>query len=271
MCSSGGKEYDSRAEHYTPGPASFDGSTHFDSFFSLVSQSPRQNPNLSFFDPSPNYFHSLSQSHPAASVPDSEPTCTHLPDLPLSSSSSSFLSAGNQSVGGCCREAVREHDNAVRNSKKRSRASRRAPTTVLTTDTSNFRSMVQEFTGIPAPPSSAASHSSRFHPFRPSPWFLHPQNPSLTLSSSSNINTTASPSKNVVDLIGPPSTTHNSSASHQLPPDLGFAFQAPLPLPLPERFSSNSQPSGSGYEPCSAESPFSEWPINATSFWPSHF
>uniref|UniRef100_A0A1D1Y0P9 VQ domain-containing protein n=1 Tax=Anthurium amnicola TaxID=1678845 RepID=A0A1D1Y0P9_9ARAE len=39
-----------------------------------------------------------------------------------------------------------------RGSKKRSRASRRAPTTVLTTDTSNFRAMVQEFTGIPSPP-----------------------------------------------------------------------------------------------------------------------
>ncbi|TKW35928.1 hypothetical protein SEVIR_2G407400v4 [Setaria viridis] len=36
--------------------------------------------------------------------------------------------------------------------RKRPRASRRPPTTVLTTDTSNFRAMVQEFTGIPAPP-----------------------------------------------------------------------------------------------------------------------
>ncbi|KAK1307940.1 hypothetical protein QJS10_CPA09g00572 [Acorus calamus] len=45
----------------------------------------------------------------------------------------------------------------TRNSKKRSRASRRAPTTVLTTDTTNFRAMVQEFTGIPAQPFSAAS------------------------------------------------------------------------------------------------------------------
>ncbi|KAF8019064.1 hypothetical protein BT93_H3822 [Corymbia citriodora subsp. variegata] len=44
----------------------------------------------------------------------------------------------------------------VRNPKKRSRASRRAPTTVLTTDTTNFRAMVQEFTGIPAPPFSAS-------------------------------------------------------------------------------------------------------------------
>ncbi|KAG2646922.1 VQ motif-containing protein 22-like [Panicum virgatum] len=36
--------------------------------------------------------------------------------------------------------------------RKRPRASRRPPTTVLTTDTSNFRAMVQEFTGIPDPP-----------------------------------------------------------------------------------------------------------------------
>lgn len=49
--------------------------------------------------------------------------------------------------------------SVVRSSKKRTRASRRAPTTVLTTDTSNFRAMVQEFTGIPAPPFSGSSLS----------------------------------------------------------------------------------------------------------------
>ncbi|MQM14298.1 hypothetical protein Taro_047229 [Colocasia esculenta] len=50
-----------------------------------------------------------------------------------------------------------------RSSKKRSRASRRASTTVLTTDTSNFRAMVQEFTGLPAPPfSSSPFPRSRF-------------------------------------------------------------------------------------------------------------
>ncbi|XP_057430774.1 uncharacterized RING finger protein P32A8.03c-like [Lotus japonicus] len=52
------------------------------------------------------------------------------------------------------------NNNQVRNPKKRSRASRRAPTTVLTTDTTNFRAMVQEFTGIPAPPFSS-SHFPR--------------------------------------------------------------------------------------------------------------
>lgn len=54
------------------------------------------------------------------------------------------------------------NNNAVaRNPKKRSRASRRAPTTVLTTDTTNFRAMVQEFTGIPAPPFTSSSPFSR--------------------------------------------------------------------------------------------------------------
>ncbi|KAK7247433.1 hypothetical protein RIF29_42316 [Crotalaria pallida] len=54
------------------------------------------------------------------------------------------------------------NNNMVRNPKKRSRASRRAPTTVLTTDTANFRAMVQEFTGIPAPPfTSSNSHFPR--------------------------------------------------------------------------------------------------------------
>lgn len=52
-----------------------------------------------------------------------------------------------------------------RNPKKRSRASRRAPTTVLTTDTNNFRQMVQEFTGIPSPPFTAFSTRGRFDLF----------------------------------------------------------------------------------------------------------
>ncbi|RLN03326.1 verprolin-like [Panicum miliaceum] len=53
----------------------------------------------------------------------------------------------------------------ARGSRKRARASRRAPTTVLTTDTSNFRAMVQEFTGIPAPPFASAARSRLDHLF----------------------------------------------------------------------------------------------------------
>ncbi|KAI9107055.1 hypothetical protein K1719_022583 [Acacia pycnantha] len=233
MCSSGGEEY-----YDTVGPASLNSTNaQVGSFFSLISQSHQQNPNL--FDPSPYYLHhALPQSQlPAASIPNSEANyCTHLPDPPIFSSS---LFSGNQSVGGCRREA--EHDHAVvrNSSKKQSRASRRAPTTVITTDPSNFRSMVREFTGIPAPPSSAASHSRRFHPFRR---HLHPPNPSSPSSSSLNIITTAP----------------NALASHQLLPDLGYDFQTPLHLPLPTTtVSSESQPSGS------------EWPLNATNSWSS--
>ncbi|KAK1435483.1 hypothetical protein QVD17_01247 [Tagetes erecta] len=51
---------------------------------------------------------------------------------------------------------------STKNPKKRTRASRRAPTTVLTTDTTNFRQMVQEFTGIPAGPFSGSSSASGF-------------------------------------------------------------------------------------------------------------
>ncbi|KAG6517164.1 hypothetical protein ZIOFF_020544 [Zingiber officinale] len=43
-----------------------------------------------------------------------------------------------------------------RGAKKRTRASRRAPTTVINTEASNFRAMVQQFTGFPTPPFAAA-------------------------------------------------------------------------------------------------------------------
>ncbi|KAK7318598.1 hypothetical protein RJT34_03301 [Clitoria ternatea] len=62
------------------------------------------------------------------------------------------------SVSGTSNDQTHSNNtNTVRNPKKRSRASRRAPTTVLTTDTTNFRAMVQEFTGIPAPPFTSSS------------------------------------------------------------------------------------------------------------------
>ncbi|XP_076916177.1 uncharacterized protein LOC143575772 [Bidens hawaiensis] len=74
----------------------------------------------------------------------------------------------------------------AKNPKKRTRASRRAPTTVLTTDTTNFRRMVQEFTGIPAAPFATSLSSSVFsrrsdfgmspvQPFRPSAQKIHLQ------------------------------------------------------------------------------------------------
>ncbi|EEF48489.1 rho GTPase-activating protein gacF [Ricinus communis] len=117
----------------------------------------------------------------------SDPDCTDLrSNLPGSSSSSATAPAaapsGQSSVlgaqgsgqgaplpsmqlrsvqdnGGRCSSPSDQTHVVTRNPKKRTRASRRAPTTVLTTDTSNFRAMVQEFTGIPAPPFSGSPYS----------------------------------------------------------------------------------------------------------------
>ncbi|KAF3643843.1 putative protein DDB [Capsicum chacoense] len=55
--------------------------------------------------------------------------------------------------------------NVAKNPKKRTRASRRAPTTVLTTDTTNFRQMVQEFTGIPTAPFTGSPYTRRLDLF----------------------------------------------------------------------------------------------------------
>ncbi|KAL3514114.1 hypothetical protein ACH5RR_026831 [Cinchona calisaya] len=104
--------------------------------------------------------------------------------------------------------------NVVKNPKKRTRASRRAPTTVLTTDTANFRQMVQEFTGIPTPPFSASAASSPYsrrfdlfsstgHSLGP----LHPLRPSA---------------QRVVDQLSSPfglssSTTNTANSSIVLP------------------------------------------------------
>ncbi|XVF71151.1 hypothetical protein PTKIN_Ptkin12aG0013300 [Pterospermum kingtungense] len=48
--------------------------------------------------------------------------------------------------------------------RRRSRASRRTPTTLLNTDTTNFRAMVQQFTGGPTAPFAPAGHH---HPGAP--------------------------------------------------------------------------------------------------------
>ncbi|WCJ31862.1 VQ motif-containing protein [Euphorbia peplus] len=134
------------------------------------------------------------------------------------------------------------NDQSGRNPKKRSRASRRAPTTVLTTDTTNFRAMVQEFTGIPAPPFTS-SHFPRSRldlfgtsstTFRtppshldspPSSYLLRPfahkiQPPFLSSSSpSTSASTSSSP---MVDAIISTTTTTNVNS------DLGLVNLNPI-------------------------------------------
>ncbi|PPS09881.1 hypothetical protein GOBAR_AA10765 [Gossypium barbadense] len=89
---------------------------------------------------------------------------------------------------------VGELNGVVKNPKKRTRASRKAPTTVLTTDPTNFRAMVQEYTGIPTPPgsssfsrkldifgsgSSGTRSSTHLEPLRPSAKRVQPAATSL--------------------------------------------------------------------------------------------
>ncbi|CAA6659504.1 unnamed protein product [Spirodela intermedia] len=50
--------------------------------------------------------------------------------------------------------AVANPSTRKRGCRKRPRSSRRAPVTVMVTNRCNFRAMVQEFTGVPAPPFS---------------------------------------------------------------------------------------------------------------------
>lgn len=128
--------------------------------------------------------------------------------------------------------------SSSRNPRKRTRASRRAPTTVLTTDTSNFRAMVQEFTGVPASPFSHPFSSTtrrfdifrspsdqplNFNPFRPIPQKPHNQ-PLIPSSSSSLLNqynhtSTSTNFQTLPDLPLPQShhqvSTFQSLLSHQ--------------------------------------------------------
>jgi len=284
ISSSGDEEYDSRP-HHTLLPPTFLTNNHPSQFLSSSSSSHYQHhPHPSLFDLSSTYLHALSQpnssflhldtatsssSHP----PRSQPDCTHPSGVNVASSPQTTTNISQCLLGpqvGLASDNARSQEpislepgrtvnNVGRNSKKRTRASRRAPTTVLTTDTSNFRAMVQEFTGIPAPPFSASSSYSRrldlltgssslrttshldattgpFYPLRPSPQKVnhhhhhhHHQNP-LLLSSSS------SPYNNMVDAITPTTTTTNNSSSNnnnntttinyqqQLPPDLGIPY-----------------------------------------------
>lgn len=180
----------------------------------------------SMFDLSSSYLHALSQSNPNQNPHNSllnmnshaqrsEPNCTLPESLPSSSSATPTINQclsgpqplGHDNISARQLSSPPKTSNLVRNSKKRSRASRRAPTTVLTTDTTNFRSMVQEFTGIPAPPFSPSF--SRRLPLRSNSLL------STSLRSSLHNNTTINLSPD------------NNPINYQLLPDLSLPYQTP--------------------------------------------
>ncbi|KAJ9146423.1 hypothetical protein P3X46_028692 [Hevea brasiliensis] len=290
--SSGDEEYDSRPESL---PAFLNPSGHF----GPSSSNPQHQPSLlphhqqpTLFDPSPNLFHAFSQSptnpNPNTSLLNidvvrprglrSDPYCTDLNSNLLgsqASSSQSFLGAQGSNQGPLPSMQLRSvQDNGARSSspsdqipavarnpKKRTRASRRAPTTVLNTDASNFRAMVQEFTGIPAPPFSGSPYSRRLdlfgtvgssmrsgqletmgslYPFRPSAQKVHQPSSFLFSSSSSSsfsllnntivdaTNTATTTNDNNTMTLSIPTTSSNfnpASINYQLPSDIGLPKQ----------------------------------------------
>ncbi|XP_039023315.1 uncharacterized protein LOC120155930 [Hibiscus syriacus] len=191
--SSGGgdDEYDSVSRPESV-PAFLNSSDHFNP---LSNQHPslvvhHQDQPSTFFDPYANYLNnSFSLSPPNNSLLNfdgvrprmslrTEPNTIDLSNLSSQSilgshglnqgpfpSSSSVQPRSDHENGVRISTQSDQTTSAVKNPKKRTRASRRAPTTVLTTDTTNFRAMVQEFTGIPAPPFSGSSYSRRLDLF----------------------------------------------------------------------------------------------------------
>ncbi|KAL8514057.1 hypothetical protein ACS0TY_013242 [Phlomoides rotata] len=134
--------------------------------------------------------------------------------------------------------------STIKNPKKRTRASRRAPTTVLTTDTTNFRQMVQEFTGIPAAPFSGSPYSRRLdlfsaasalrsggnldtlgplYPLRPaankglSPFSSSPNLLNSTMMDAIALATTVGNTSNNNNLGGGGASTSNNPSNFQLP------------------------------------------------------
>ncbi|XVF15171.1 hypothetical protein REPUB_Repub09cG0127300 [Reevesia pubescens] len=249
-------------------------------------QQHQSHSSSAMFDPLSNYFdHHLSSRSPQLTTnpnsllnldvvwsknPRSEPNCIDLGGGFMISSSSptqqlltnqqaqsraTFASmqipqgpesCNKSSVSGTSDQPNNNNNNMVRNSKKRSRASRRAPTTVLTTDTTNFRAMVQEFTGIPAPPFTSSPFprtrldlfgtpsTMRSTHLDPSPHYLlrpfaQKLQPPPFISSSTG--SSSFPSSSMIDAIASTSSTNNNTSSsstsinYQLPSELSLLKQ----------------------------------------------
>ncbi|XP_042520889.1 VQ motif-containing protein 22-like [Macadamia integrifolia] len=67
---------------------------------------------------------------------------------------------GNSTLMGTGATHLNAEGRVAKPSRRRSRASRKAPTTLLNTDTTNFRAMVQQFTGVPSAPFTTGPHQT---------------------------------------------------------------------------------------------------------------
>lgn len=150
--------------------------TFFDTAASLFPQSsnPQFNTNDLIWSSralrSDHNFNNFTSSAPSSTAAASGQLFHHHNQNPFSGSGSGSLQAMQQvqpsiEATNVVRASSSAQPDVAKNPKKRTRASRRAPTTVLTTDTTNFRQMVQEFTGIPTAPFTGSPYTRRFDLF----------------------------------------------------------------------------------------------------------
>ncbi|KAL8225553.1 hypothetical protein R6Q57_018110 [Mikania cordata] len=168
-----------------------------------ISSSSNPNPILqpAFFDPSsPSYFPHPNSTNSNLSLHDPIVTAGFNPtdqNTNIYSNSQPPNATIGQHSGHHLAVGV-----SIKNPKKRTRASRRPPNTVLTTDTTNFRQMVQQFTGFPAAAPLISNfrppvNGSRIHGFlEESQALLNLQNPIFSLQ-------TKAPQHGIVPLLGP--------------------------------------------------------------------
>lgn len=150
--------------------------TFFDTAASLFPQSsnPQFNTNDLIWSSralrSDHNFNNFTSSAPSSTAAASGQLFHHHNQNPFSGSGSGSLQAMQQvqpsiEATNVVRASSSAQPDVAKNPKKRTRASRRAPTTVLTTDTTNFRQMVQEFTGIPTAPFTGSPYTRRLDLF----------------------------------------------------------------------------------------------------------
>ncbi|KAE8718541.1 Succinate dehydrogenase 2-3 [Hibiscus syriacus] len=129
---------------------------------------------------------------------------------------------------------LNNQSRTMRNRKKRNRASRRAPTTVMTTDTTNFRAMVQEFTGMPEPPFTSSPFErarldlTHFDPLTAPHYLLRPfvqklSPPPLLISSMADA--IASISRTNTNSSNNNPSSSSTSINYQLPSEFGHFKQ----------------------------------------------
>ncbi|KAL6552167.1 hypothetical protein OROGR_008321 [Orobanche gracilis] len=276
--SDGDDEYDSRAAAAAESVSAF------------ISGGPITNPPPPFFDPLSNYLE-LHQNPDPSSLLDTNPAWPRVaslisdpnsvahdvgPNVNMLSSSSTFMPSFQPADGGDTSVSIPapplqiQNHTAARNPKKRARASRRAPTTVLTTDTTNFRAMVQEFTGIPEPPfdsssfprtrldlfgsrSSATSYLRR--PFGqkvqpPLPFLASTSSPAAIGASSSSTTSTTTNNNNITASSSNPAINYQipitqTSSDHFRNPFLNSLLQTNPKFPFSQSMASKPQESPS--------------------------